>query len=145
MRLPPTGNRGPDCRQGIMGGGRIRRVGKGTGTGGTNEGDARLAVRRKKIERGGRASKPGRRDSRSCHGCGRNVLTYAEAHAAGSRKLARGRLTTLDALSLSGQQGYRCTGCGRVYCADCLMRKVPAHRSGGKACPACGSAFGRYR
>lgn len=42
---------------------------------------------------------------------------------------------------LENQRGFRCRGCGRVFCMDCLFNHAPAHPNGGKACPNCGNTF----
>jgi aerobic-type carbon monoxide dehydrogenase small subunit (CoxS/CutS family) len=43
--------------------------------------------------------------------------------------------------ALENQRGFRCTGCGAVYCMKCLFNHAPAHPGGGKACPKCESTF----
>jgi DNA-directed RNA polymerase subunit RPC12/RpoP len=43
--------------------------------------------------------------------------------------------------SIENQRGFRCTGCGRVYCMECLFNHAPPHAGGGKACPKCGAVF----
>lgn len=42
---------------------------------------------------------------------------------------------------LENQRGFRCKGCGRLYCMDCLFHHAPSHPSGGKACPKCGGTI----
>jgi len=42
---------------------------------------------------------------------------------------------------LENQRAFRCRSCGRIYCADCLLRHAPDHPNGGKACPKCGNTF----
>lgn len=42
---------------------------------------------------------------------------------------------------IEARRGFECTECGRVYCADCIVRYAPDHAGGGKACEACGARF----
>jgi hypothetical protein len=43
--------------------------------------------------------------------------------------------------ALENTKGFRCRGCGSIYCMSCLFRHAPQHPRGGKACPSCGSTF----
>jgi len=44
-------------------------------------------------------------------------------------------------VKLENRRGFRCKGCKRVYCMDCLFNHAPAHPNGGKACFKCGSSL----
>jgi hypothetical protein len=54
----------------------------------------------------------------------------------------RGQRDVLE--SIENQRGFRCTGCARVYCMQCLFNHAPPHPGGGKACPKCGAVFEEF-
>lgn len=60
----------------------------------------------------------------------------ASAAIDGQRKSQQEMLEEIE-----NQRGFRCTGCGQVYCMDCLFNHAPSHPDGGKACRKCGSTF----
>jgi len=46
-----------------------------------------------------------------------------------------------EAIRVEQQSGYKCRGCGREYCKNCLETRAPANSLGGKSCPRCGNLF----
>lgn len=98
-----------------------------------------------------------------CRKCGRKILTttefkvacreagFVEDRATGKFKMKlRSGVVFLDGNpaweqakfnEIEKQRGYQCEDCGSVYCLNCLFTSAPVHRSGGKACPKCGSTF----
>ena len=71
------------------------------------------------------------------------TLTPAISASLGRRGFAEAAQNDTQStyLRIRKDLAFRCVGCGKMYCFDCLFNFAPPHPESGKACPACGGAL----
>ncbi len=83
--------------------------------------------------------------SSTCTLCGAGLLKRQEAlDRAPSGPFIGSGAELMDKLSAVNRTGYQCTGCGKLFCLNCMEQKAPPYPGGGKACPLCGASIGYW-